>query len=258
MIKIAWMYPDTLYLHGERGSVMALERTAEAMGLSVCSERIDLGAEGFDPMDYDIIFYGPGEVPSFETVIAEMSLYRDRLREFVESGRVLLVTGASVGMFCRMIILYGDGRAKDGSRRVEGLGLIPADAFEREYVYGNDELIDAVYNGREMELLGNQIQMLDIYLDEGGGCRRLGTVRYGRGNNGDDSSEGAVSGNSIFTNMTGPLLVCDPWLTEEIIKCAAAASGAEVPAYEIDHGLELRSMELKKEFIAEKAAKNIQ
>lgn len=254
VLKTAWMYPDTLYLHGERGTIMALERTADAMGIGMETDRIDLGSADLDPMEYDIVFYGPGEVPSFETVIAEISGYRERLRSFMDSGRVLLVTGASVGMFCRNIALYGDGRAADGSRKLKGAGLIPADAAEREYVYGNDELIDAVYNGREMELLGNQIQMLDIYLEEGGGYSRLGTVRYGRGNNGVDGAEGAVYRNCVFTNMTGPLLACDPWLAEEMIRCAADAAGIELPERSVDHSLELRSLELKKEFVRDKAA----
>ncbi|MBR7088625.1 MAG: hypothetical protein IKI38_04650, partial [Mogibacterium sp.] len=33
VINIAWMYPDTLYLHGERGNVMALVRYAQYLGL---------------------------------------------------------------------------------------------------------------------------------------------------------------------------------------------------------------------------------
>ncbi|MBR0400543.1 MAG: cobalamin biosynthesis protein CobQ [Mogibacterium sp.] len=259
MIRTAWMYPDTLYLHGERGTVMALERMAAAMGAEMKTDKIDLGAGYFDPMDYEILFYGPGEIPSFEAVIKEISAYRERLREFVESGRVLLVTGSSVGMFCRSVGLFGDGKAADGSRRISGLGLIPADALEREYVFGDDELIDAVYNGRQMELLGNQIQMLDIYTDESEGFGSFGRVRYGRGNNGVDGSEGMICKNSVFTNMTGPLLVGNPWLTEEMIRCAAEASGIKLPQNESaapdrDHDLEKKSLELKKAFIKEKAA----
>ena len=266
MIRTAWMYPDTLYLHGERGTVLALERIARAMGTVVDTDKIDLGAGYFDPMDYDILFYGPGEIPSFEAVIKDMSSYRERLKEFVDSGRVLLATGSSVGLFCRSIALFGDGRAADGSRKIKGLGLIPAEAMEREYVFGDDELIDAVYNDREMELLGNQIQMLDIYADESNGYRRLGSVRYGRGNNGVDGSEGIVYKNSVFTNMTGPLLVGNPWLTEEIIRCAAAASDKQLTEsgladasgrgcdHTLDHTIEKQSLELKKEFINKKVA----
>lgn len=253
MIKIAWMYPDTLYLHGERGTVMALERTAAAMGFEAETDRIDLGSGYFDPMDYDIIFFGPGELPSFETVVSEISAYRERLREFMDSGRVLLAVGSSFGLFCRSIGLFGDGRAADGSRSFKGLGILPAEALEREYVYGDDELVDAVYNGREMELLGNQIQMMDVFTDRQDGFSSLGKVRYGHGNNGSDGLEGLVYRNSVFTNMTGPLLVGNPWLTAEMIKCAAAASGKEISGAEPDHSLELKSLKLKKAFIEDKA-----
>ena len=54
-LNIAWMYPDTLYLHGERGNIMALVRYAMELGLKPHVRRIDLGSGGFDPMDYDIL-----------------------------------------------------------------------------------------------------------------------------------------------------------------------------------------------------------
>ena len=64
-INIAGMYPDTLYLHGERGNIMALVRYAMELGLRPHVQRIDLGTKDFDPMEYDILFYGPGEISSF-------------------------------------------------------------------------------------------------------------------------------------------------------------------------------------------------
>ena len=51
-IDIAWMYPDTLYLHGDRGNVMALVRYAQNLGLVPKVHRIDLGSGDFNPLDY--------------------------------------------------------------------------------------------------------------------------------------------------------------------------------------------------------------
>ena len=39
-VRIGWMYPDCLNLHGERGSVQAFERIGRAMGLEMQIRRI--------------------------------------------------------------------------------------------------------------------------------------------------------------------------------------------------------------------------
>jgi hypothetical protein len=254
MIRIAWMYPDTLYLHGERGTVMALARFAEILGTGCKIDRIDMGNKNFDPMDYEIVFYGPGELPSFSDVIAEISGYKDRLTEFIEAGRVLLVTGSSVAMFGDSISML-DNDNPGMFYTVKGLGIIPVKAAERDYVFGDDEYIAAVYGGREMELIGNQIQMADIrsYPVSSGGYKAFGKVIYGRGDNGKDGREGISLNNSIFTNMTGPMLTGNPWLTTEIIRKAAIAAGEEADAAEPDYDMELKSLELKKQFVSAKA-----
>lgn len=251
-INIAWMYPDTLYLHGERGNIMALVRFAIELGLTPHVRRIDLGTKDFDPMEYDILFYGPGEISSFRSVISDISGYKRSIAEYISSGKVLIATGTSMAMFTDRIIRFSPDAENGIGEVIDGLCVIPADAFEREYVYGNDLLIRAEYGGYSMELIGNQIQMTDISFTESSQYRRFGTVIYGRGNNGHDELEGAVHGNSIFTNMLGPMLVSNPWLTVQILRMAAAAKGTEVLAMDPDYSLEIRSMELKKNFIDDK------
>ena len=251
-INIAWMYPDTLYLHGERGNIMALVRFASELGLTAHGRRIDLGTKNFDPMEYDILFFGPGEISSFPSVISDISGFRRSIAEYISSGKVLIATGTSMAMFCERIIRFSADAEDGAGETVNGLCVIPADAFEREYVYGDDLDIRAEYGGYSMELVGNQIQMTDISFIENGQYRRFGSVIYGRGNNGHDGIEGAVHGNSIFTNMLGPMLVCNPWLTVQILKTAAASKGIEVRAKDPEYGLEVRSLELKKKFIDEK------
>ena len=51
-LKIGWMFPDSLYLHGDRGNVLALKRMGEAAGFEVEIEKIDFDTEDFTPMDH--------------------------------------------------------------------------------------------------------------------------------------------------------------------------------------------------------------
>ena len=245
MIRIAWMYPDTLCLHGERGNALALRRFAEELGGEAELHKIDFETKAFDPMEFDVLFFAAGEVSVFEAVCEDIARYRNRLERFIESGRPVVATGTTMAMFGKIV------RRTDGSE-VKCLGIIPVTAEEREYVYGDDEQITADYNARSMELVGNQIQMINVSFEEIGEFRRFGNVVYGMGNNGRDGLEGVLYKNSIFTNMLGPLLVNNPWLTTSIIRAAAWSSGKSVTAVDPPFELETKSLECKKKFIAEK------
>lgn len=251
-VSIAWMYPDILYLHGERGNVMALTRFAQEMGLDPKIHRIDMTTKDFDPLEYDIIFFGPGEISCFKDVMAHIGTYTRSLAEYVAMGKILIVTGSTVAMFGERLRRFSPD-AEDGiGELIEGLHLIPALSEEREYVYGDDELITAEYGGYSMELIGTQIHMADIDFMENSNFSRFGNVIYGWGNNGTDGMEGVVYNNSIFTNMLGPLLVTNPWLTVRILTAAAELKGIEIRMPEPDYEMEVRSFRLKKQFIEEK------
>ena len=251
-IDIAWMYPDTLYLHGDRGNVMALVRYARDLGLVAKVHRIDMGSGDFNPLDYDILFYGAGEISSFEDVIKDIGTYTRSLAEYVAYGKVMLVTGTTMAMFGERIRRF-DPDSKNGlGEIVDGLCMLPAIAEEREYVYGNDLDVRAEYGGYSMELIGTQIQMADIEFLENTNYSRFGSVIYGRGNNGQDGIEGVVYNNAIFTNLLGPLLVTNPWLAVTMLKTAADLKGIEIPNDNPDYELEVKSFRLKKQFIEDK------
>lgn len=99
------------------------------------------------------------------------------------------------------------------------------------------------------EILGSQIQMVDITLNDE---KPLGTIKYGYGNIGN-SYEGAKKDNVIFTNCLGPVFVKNPWFAEKILKSVCNKKGIEIsnnikPDYEI----ESKSLESCKAFIKNK------
>ncbi len=240
--KIAWLFPDTLFLHGERGNLLALARYAQMAGLAPEVIKIDFSTEDFDPASFDVIFCAPGEISSFPAVAEWLAPYRDKLAEFVFGGGPLIVTGTSVGLFGNKVI------RSDGSE-FDGLGIIFTDFRENEEVYGDDVYFRCEYNNEIMEVIGNQIQMGDLIIHEE---KPFGEMFYGYGNTGKTREEGVQKWNSIFTNTLGPMLVCNPWLTEEIIKVAAARRELEIQPTGYDMKLEQDSFATKKEFILTK------
>ena len=253
VINIAWMYPDTLYLHGERGNVMALVRYAQMLGIEAKIHKIDMGTKDFNPMEYDILFYGPGEISSFKSVMEDIGTYTRSLAEYVATGRTLIVTGTTVTMFGERIRRFDPDAPNGLGEVIDGLCMIPVIAEEREYVYGDDEDVRVEYGGYSMELVGSQIHMADYDFLENSSYTRFGSVIYGRGNNGEDGMEGVLYNNAIFTNMLGPLLVNNPWLTVRILRTVADLKGYVIQAPEPDYTMEIKSLELKKEFIDAKA-----
>lgn len=240
--NVAWMFPDTLFLHGERGNLLALARYAQMAGLKPIVDKVDFSTEGWDPWAYDVLVFGPGEISSFADVVEWLKPYADELSEFILQGGPIIVTGTSVGIFCEKTI------RTDGTE-IEGLGLLYARYHENEDVYGDDNWFSCVYNGNEMEIIGNQIQMGNLELvDED----PFGKLKYGYGNTGKDQQEGIIKKNSIFTNTLGPMLVCNPWLTEEIIRVCIFNRGYEGKDFDYDMDLEKKSFETKKRLIMTK------
>ena len=236
-IKIGWLFPDTLYLHGDNGNILALKRFCKLGGLDAKVERINFGNTSFTPDQYDILVCPPGEIASFNAVIKELIPHKDALISFINSGKPLIVTGTSVAMWCNKITRL------DGSV-IEGLGIINAEARERNAVYGDDVYFNCNYNDTPLSVIGSQIQMLDF---ENIHDEYFGDLVYGYGLSNDSLHEGFKKKNSFFTNTLGPLLALNPRLTVEILKTV-------YPDYSTDYDFKIEdsSFESKKKFICAK------
>lgn len=261
VIRAAWLFPDILYIHGERGNLLALERVAGFAGADVVIDRVDFDRSGFDPMNYDFIFCPPGEIASFTAIVEWLMPYRDQFEAFVEAGRVMLVTGTSQ-------CIFGGRTVREDGSVLEGLGLIDCDFTERKMVYGDDLYFmtsygcqaaggDAEASGDSeasegsMEIFGSQIQMMDVESRE----EPFGQLKYGFGNTGKDRKEGSVKKNCIFTNTLGPIFVLNPWLTKKVVVQCLRNVGIEIEDFDFDVSLEKKSLETKKLFTNSKVTK---
>ena len=242
-IKTAWLFPDTLYLHGERGNILALQRFAKAAGIEMETAKIDFETKDFSPLDYDIIFCPPGEITSFPAVIEALKPLQSEFVAFVKEGRPLIVTGTSIAIWCRKI-------RRSTGESFEGLGILDAVCSENEEVYGDDNYFECEYNGRKTEVIGSQIQMADFTGEE----EPFGKLIYGYGNTGKDRSEGFKIANSIFTNTLGPILVNNPWITQDVIKVVAGNKGIHTEDFSVGTEWEEKSFEAKKKFIMNKTS----
>lgn len=202
-LRIGWMYPDILNLHGERGSVQTLVTVGANLGVEVEICKIGNFDEAIPYDSLDMLVFLPGEISSFRHLVPALGRQMEELKAYVEAGGYILALGTSGLLFGKQV------KREDGSVQ-EGLGLLDMTAVERQYVWGDD--LQLRIRDTRQELIGSQIQMADVEAAE-----PFGTTIYGRGNNGT-GADGARYKNLIYTNCTGPLFVKNPWFAEDIIK----------------------------------------
>lgn len=157
----------------------------------------------------------------------------------------MLVTGTSIALWCDRIKRF-DGTA------FEGMGILKAEAVEKEAVYGDDLYYRCMYHDQTFEIIGSQIQMAD-FINEGE--QPWGYLLYGYGNTGKDREEGFLKKNAVFTNTLAPLLAVHPALAAEMIKVAGAAKDMEISNIEWDNTMAEKSFATKKEFIETKVTR---
>ncbi|MBQ9936375.1 MAG: hypothetical protein IJO70_11060 [Lachnospiraceae bacterium] len=245
-INIAWVYPDILNLHGDRGNMMAIEKIAEAMGIEANITKINYG-ENINFENTDFIFMGAGELRDVEHVVEKLDV--DGFKSYVEAGGYVLAIG-STGCVLGKTLTIENGKV------INGLGILDINAKElcrtkmpyvTKEVYGDD----IWWTYKDMEIIGNQIHRVDYTL---GNVEPLGEVNYGYGND-LGGKEGARYKNVILTNTVGPLLTANPWMGADLICEIMKAKGNEVSA-DLDK-LEFmeyakEAIELRKKFIKDK------
>lgn len=248
VLNIAWVYPDILNLHGDRGNMMAIEKIALAMGIDANIKKINYG----DTIDFDnsdLVFMGAGQIRDVEHVLNNMKAYENEFKAYVEKGGYVLAIG-STGC------VLGKSLTIDKGDTIEGLGILDITAKElnrtkmpyvTKEVYGDD----IWWKYKDMEIIGCQIHRVDYTL---GNVEPLGEVVYGYGND-LGGYEGARAKNVILTNTVGPLLSANPWFGADIICEIMKAKGEQVSAdltklEFIDYAKE--AVELKKKFIKDK------
>lgn len=202
-LRLGWMYPDLLNLHGERGSIQAFQAAGENLGVAVEIVKINDSQDEIPFDSLDCMMFLPGELKTLFRLKPCLEANREKLASYLNAGNYLIALGTSG-------LLFGKTVVRESGEVLDGLGFLDMTAKERRYVWGDDlhfRLLDT-----KQEIFGSQIQMADVEAS-----MPLGQTLYGHGNN-NSGLEGARSQNLIYTNCLGPVFVKNPWWAEDIIK----------------------------------------
>jgi CobQ-like glutamine amidotransferase family enzyme len=224
------LYPDLMNVYGDRGNIIALERRAAWRELEMEVRACTLG-ETFDPTEVDLIFFGGGQDREQGVVATDLVERKaEAVRSVVESSGALLAV-------CGGYQLLGKYFRTGGGEELPGVGLFDAWTVAGDRRCIGNIVIDCDWDAAGRDLVGFENHSGKTYL--GPGCRPLGRVRHGYGNNGEDGSEGAVYRNAFGCYLHGSLLPKNPWFADHLLLQALRhRAGPEASLPPLDDRLE--------------------
>ena len=210
-MTLVHLYPREMNIYGDTGNVVVLRRRLQWRHMPVDVVPINVG----DPLptDADILLGGGGQDAAQGEIGADFARRGVQLRAMADDGVVMLT-------ICGTYQMLGHEFITHEGLRIAGVGVLDVvTRGQAERLIGNN-YVDTADSGR---LVGyeNHSGMTTL----GSGVEPLGTTQAGRGNNGRDSTEGAVRDNVIGTYLHGPVLAKSPRFADDLIRRALRRRG---------------------------------
>jgi lipid II isoglutaminyl synthase (glutamine-hydrolysing) len=204
-LTLGHLYPDHLNIYGDRGNLVALYQRAAWRGITLEIIPLPPGSP-VDPERFDLLFIGGGQDTQQIKICQDLQAVKaEGIKKAAANGVVMLG-------ICGGYQLMGHYYQPHDGDKLPGLSLI--DAYT---VAGSKRFIGNVTIKRPdgSTVVGFENHSGLTYLGEG--LSPLGQVISGYGNNGQDRTEGALSGNLYGSYLHGSLLPKNPDLTDELL-----------------------------------------
>jgi CobQ-like glutamine amidotransferase family enzyme len=223
-LTIVHLYPRELNIYGDTGNVLVLRKRLEWRGHGANV----VGVHSGDPMpaDADILLGGGGQDAAQGEIGQDFVGRTAELTAMADDGVVMLTICGSYQLLGHEFL------TKDGNR-IAGTGVL-----------------DVVTRGSDTRLIGNNhidtewgrlvgFENHSGLTELGAQVRPLGRTVAGRGNNGQDRTEGAVRDNVFGTYLHGPVLAKSPQFADELLRRALDRRGLAVDLEPLDDELAL-------------------
>lgn len=229
-ISIVHLYPDLMNTYGDRGNILCLVRRCQWRGIDVVVREASIG-DRLDPEEMDLCFFGGGQDREQSVVCGDLvDTKAAPLREAVEDGAVVLA-------ICGGYQLLGRYFRTGTGEVIPGTGLLDAWTVAGDRRHIGNVVVRTQLDGVRRTLVGFENHSGKTYL--GPGCRPLGEVVVGSGNNGEDGTEGAVYKNVYGCYLHGSLLPKNPWFADLLLLLALRRRyGQDVVLEPLDDTLE--------------------
>lgn len=208
-IHLVHLYPREMSIYGDLGNTRCLASRIRRHGYVPVVHQHHPGQDL--PGQVDLLVGGGGQDSGQAKVEEDLERIADRLRALAADGTPML-------MICGMYQLFGNAFITVEGKRLPGLGIL-----------------DVTTQGNEKRMIGPVVLSTDHgdvvgYENHSGsttlgaGQTPFGRVRHGLGNNGNDGTEGAITGHVIGSYLHGPILPANPQLADTLIGWAAESA----------------------------------
>lgn len=215
-LNMCHLYANLLNTYGDNGNLLILKHRAEARGITFNIETISID-ETFDDTKYDLVFIGGGQDYEQLLVAKDMQTKKAALTQYIEDEKVML---AICGGYQMLGQYYLDA---DGNK-IAGIKAMP------HYTVNGDERFigDVILHNADFDekYVGFENHGGRTYLGEG--QKPLARVEKGRGNNGEDGTEGSIYKNTYCSYLHGALLANNAELTDRLLLTALQRKYPEV------------------------------
>jgi len=222
-LRILQLYPAELGLTGDRGNVLALCTRLERSGIT--AERLHYNAGDEFPKQIDMLVIGNGPLSAMRRVGTDLSRHAEKIRTLATDGLPIFAVGAGAELFSHGVT------ALDGTG-LSGIGVFPFRVIrttERRVGY-------IVASGALGDLIGFEDHASTWVLDDEAVAYSRVVSGGGSIAPGDDTEAPGESlrvNNSFATNVQGPVLPLNPWLSDQLIRAAAERASLN---YELSEG----------------------
>lgn len=206
-LNILQLYPRDMNIYGDWGNTLALLRRAQWHGYDPVI--IDYNPGDELPTDIDIVVGGGGQDSGQEIIHSDLIGRQTDFKQLADDDIPMLLV-------CGLYQLFGHFFKTREGKLITGIGILDIETHGSE-----QRLIGNIVTQHEKfgQIVGYENHSGLTYLGETGTA--FGKLIKGAGNNGQDSTEGAIYRNVIGTYMHGSLLPKNPELADWLIEQAA-------------------------------------
>jgi len=224
-IEIAFLYNDLMNIYGDRGNVITLTRRCEWRGIEAKVTPLTVG-DKLDPDKYDLYFFGGGQDREQYTVADDLKGEKGRLlKQAATEGAVILG-------ICGGYQLLGHYYRPFEGPDLPGIGALDIHTIAGHQRYIGNVVVETAFG----TLVAFENHSGKTYL--GSQAHPLGKSVIGGGNNGEDSTEGAIQQNVFGCYLHGSLLPKNPHFADHLLKLALQRRYGAVELSPLDNKLE--------------------
>jgi CobQ-like glutamine amidotransferase family enzyme len=212
-IHIVHLYAKEMNIYGDNGNVQVLKKRLQWRNLPVVVSEV--GINDTIPSDTAIIIGGGGQDAGQSAIAKDIQKKKKTLLEMTNNGVVML-------MICGMYQMFGQYFKTAVGDIIPGIELL-----DYYTVAGDSRIIGNITTKSEWgTLIGYENHSGKTYLGES--IAQLGVAKPGQGNNGEDTTEGAVYNNVFGSYLHGPMLAKSPQFADELLIRALAIQGKNI------------------------------